>query len=141
MSEIYVYVEHIQGKVTDITYMNLAQAKAIAADTGDKVVAVLLGNKAAELAGDLSADEVLYIEHPGLSEYTYDANLKVLANLISEREPRLVLFGDTTIGSDIAGALSARLKLPLLSFCNEIHMESGALKYSLQEKSPMGPFF
>jgi len=129
MSEIFVYVEHIQGKVTDITYMNLAQAQAIAAETGNKVVALLLGNKAAQIADDLSADEILYIEHPGLSEYTYDANLKVLANLLAEREPRLVLFGETTIGSDIAGALSSRLNLPLLSFCHEIHLEDGSLKY------------
>lgn len=132
MSDIFVYVEHFQGAVADITYMGLAQARAIAAETGSKVVALLLGNSAAGLASNLAADEVLYVEHPSLAEFTYDANLNVLANILAEKKPRLVLFGDTSIGSDIAGGLSARLKLPLVSFCKEIKTEGGDLQYTAQ---------
>lgn len=132
MSDIFVYVEHFQGVVADITYMNLAQAKAVAEATGGKVIALLLGNKAQGLAEKLAADEVLYIEHPSLAEFTYDANIKALAAILSEKSPRLVLFGDTTIGSDIAGGLSARLNLPLVSFCSQIKAQGADLKYVAQ---------
>jgi electron transfer flavoprotein alpha subunit len=40
-----------------------------------------------------------------------------LTHLISEQKPHVVLLGGTSIGSDVAGALSARLGLPLVSSC------------------------
>jgi len=132
MNDIYVYIEHFRGAVADITYMNLAQAKNIAQSTGGKVVGLLLGSDAKNLADDVAADEVLYVDHPALSEFSYDASIKVLAELVPQKQPRLVLFGDTTIGSDIAGGLSAKLNLPLISFCREIAAEGDALKYVTQ---------
>ncbi len=132
MSDIFVYVEHFRGVVADITFVCLAQARAIAQNTGGKVTAILLGHKAKDLANNLSADEVLYVDHPSLAEFTYDAGVKVLADLIRENTPRLVFFGDTSIGSDAASGLSARLDLPLVSFCSEIIADGAALKYVTQ---------
>jgi electron transfer flavoprotein alpha subunit len=40
--------------------------------------------------------------------------------LISEKAPRTVFFGSTTIGADVAGGLSARLNLPLVSSCVKV---------------------
>jgi electron transfer flavoprotein alpha subunit len=56
----------------------------------------------------------------------------VLASLIHEDKPRLALFGDTSIGVEVAGPLSARLNLPLVSYCRSIHAQAGALKYTSQ---------
>ncbi|MCE5208296.1 MAG: electron transfer flavoprotein subunit alpha/FixB family protein [Chloroflexi bacterium] len=131
MSDIFVFVEHIQGAVSDITYISLAQARVTANVTGGKVVALLLGNDKA-LATRLAADEVLFVEHPSLAEYSYDANVKVLADIITERKPGMVIFGDTSIGSDIASGLSARLDLPLVSFCAEIKETDRGLEYVSQ---------
>lgn len=131
MSDIYVYIEHFRSAVSEISYMNLAHAKSIAQAAGGKVVGLLLGSGAKNLSDDLAADEVIYVDHPALAEFTYDSTVKVLADLIAEKQPRMVLFGDTTIGSDVAGGLSAKLDLPLVSFCSEIKTEDG-LKYVSQ---------
>jgi electron transfer flavoprotein alpha subunit len=98
----------------------LAAGRVLAQGTGGKVVAILLGQEASNLAGDLSADQVLYIEHPSLAEFTPDAYQTSLAAAISEAKPRVVLIGSTSAGSDVAGALSARLKLPLVSSCRTV---------------------
>ena len=118
--DIYVVVEHVRGEVAEITYVMLAAARALAKSTGGKVVAFLLGQDAAKLAGDLSADQVLYIEHPALAEFTPDAYQTALAAAITEVKPRAVMMGSTTIGSDIASVLSARLRLPLVSSCRSV---------------------
>jgi electron transfer flavoprotein alpha subunit len=60
---------------------------------------------------------VLYVDHPALADFAPDAYQKVLANLINEKEPRAVLFGNTSIGADVASVLSARLGLPLVNSC------------------------
>ncbi len=129
--DIFVLVEHLQGQVMDITYIMLAQARQIAVG-GGRVIAVLLGANAASLTSSLAADDVLSFDHPALAEFSSEAYLKVLKGLIRDKQPRLMLLGETSIGGDIAGSLSVILGLPLVSFCQSIHAEGAALKYTCQ---------
>jgi electron transfer flavoprotein alpha subunit len=118
--DIYVVIEHLRGQVADISYVMLAAARALAQGTGGAVMAVLLGHDAQELAGDLAADQVLYVDDPALADFTSDAYLAALSALVSENEPRAVLLGHTSIGMDVASGLSARLGLPLASQCQSL---------------------
>jgi len=116
MSEnILVISEHLQGHVLDITYIMLAGARQLAEQTGGKVIAVLLGYKAQSLTKDFNADQVHSYDRPSLENFSPDAYLRVLEAEVKEEQPRVVLFGHTTIGMDVASGLSARLGLPLVS--------------------------
>ena len=115
--DIYVVIEHLRGQTADISYLMLAGAHALAQKTGGEVVAVLLGHNVQNLANNMAAEKVLYVDHPALAEFTSDAYQKALARLIREREPRAVLFASSSIGADVASVLSARLNLPLNSSC------------------------
>ena len=130
--DIYVLIEHFQGKVTDISYMMLAQAKQMAAAVQGEVYAVLLGYKEKNLTENLLADHILYYENPILKDFNWDAYLNILANLIKEKAPRVFLFGETTIGSEIASGLSGRLSLPLISFCKKIDADGDQLNFTCQ---------
>ncbi len=130
--DIYVLIEHLRGQVAEISYIMLAAANTIANDNGGSVVAVLLGYNVQDFANDLAANRVLYFDHPALAYFSPSAYQRVLASLIHEDKPRLVLFGDTSIGVEVAGPLSARLGLPLVSYCRSIHAQAGALKYTSQ---------
>ncbi len=115
--DIYVVIEHLRGQVADISYTMLAAGRELAQGMGGNVVAVLLGHDAKELGKDFAADRVLYLDHALLAEFTSDAYQKSLADLISKDQPRAVLFGNTSIGADVASVLSMRLDLPLVSSC------------------------
>ena len=115
--DIYVVIEHLRGQVADISYTMLAAARALAQSAGGGVVAVLLGHEAKGLAKDFAADRVLYLDHAALADFTSDAYQKVLSDLISKDQPRVVLFGNTSIGADVASVLSVRLGLPLVNSC------------------------
>ena len=116
MSEnILVITEHLQGHVLDITYTMLAGARQLADETGGKVIAVLLGYKAQSLTKNFNADKVHSYDRPSLEHFSPDAYLRVIEAEIIEEQPRVVLFGHTTIGMDVASGLSARLGLPLVS--------------------------
>jgi len=117
---IFVVIEHLQSQVADISYIMLAAARDLAQVTGGEVVAVLLGHNAQDLSNTLAADRVLYGDDPALAEFTANAYQDALTGLISAEEPRAVLFGSTTIGTDVAGVLSARLGLPMVSSCLKI---------------------
>lgn len=130
--DIYVVVEHLRGHVADITYVMLAAARVLAEGTGGRVVAVLLGHDAQSLARDLAADEVICFDHAALADFSGDAYQKVLLGLIADRKPRVVLFGHTSVGMDVAGSLSARLKLPMIGQCHTFQVEGGVLKFVSQ---------
>lgn len=117
--DIYVIIEHLQGNILDISYVMLAAAKELSVTTGGNVTAVLLGENCKELSSDLNADTVLYIEHKSLAHFTSDAYQNALTDLIEKENPRVVMFGNTSIGSDIAGVISARLGLPLINSCKK----------------------
>lgn len=122
--DIYVVIEHLRGQVADISYTMLAAARELSQATSGKVVAVLLGRNAKDLAKDFAADQVLYLDHALLAEFTSDAYQKALADLITKDQPRAVLFGNTSIGADVASVLSMRLGLPLVNSCRSFTNEA-----------------
>lgn len=115
--DVYVVVEHLQGQVAEITYVMLAAARDLVQSIGGNVAAVLLGHNAKGLAENFAADQVLYLDHPALADFTPDAYQKALTDLIRKNPPRAALFGSTSIGADLASVLSIRLDLPLVSSC------------------------
>jgi electron transfer flavoprotein alpha subunit len=126
--DIFVVIEHLQGEVLDISYAMLAAARDLSKSTGGQVVGVLLGHNAKALADTLNADKILYIDHPALEEFNPDAYLSVLSNVIKESEPRAVLLGSTTIGSDVSGGLSIGLNKALISQCQKVTTEGDTIK-------------
>lgn len=129
---IYVVIEHLQGQVSEISYVMLAAGRALASGVGGELVAILLGHQAQNLAGDLAADRVLYMDDPALAEFTPDAYQLALAELIKTDTPRAVLLGDTSVGAEVAGALSVRLEIPLVSRCSSVHAKEGTPKFVSQ---------
>ncbi len=125
--DIFVVVEHLRGTVAEITYVMLSAARTLAEGSGGKVVALLLGQGVEGLAADLAADQVTLIEHAALAEFTPDAYQTALAAAVGEAKPRAVLMGSTSIGSDVASSLSARLGLPLVSSCRTVARDGKVL--------------
>ena len=124
-SDVFVIIEHLQGQVNEISYVMLAAGRKLASGIGGNLVAVILGNNAQDLATDLAADKVLYMDHPALAEFSPDAYQMALTELIKAESPRAVLFGDTSVGAEVAGVLSARLDLPLVSRCSRVDVKDG----------------
>ncbi len=131
-SNIYALVEHLQGQVSELSYVMLAAGRALATGLGGNLVAILLGHEAQSLAADLAADRVLYMDHPALAEFNPEAYQMALTELINADTPRAVLLGDTSMGAEVAGALSVRMELPLVSHCSTFQVKEGTPKFVSQ---------
>ena len=130
--DIYVVIEHLRRRVSDISYVMLAAARGMANATSGKVVALLLGHDVESLASDLAADRVWYMEHAAFADFSSDAYQRALEDLLKEQKPRAILCGDTTMGGDFAAWLSTRLTLPLVSACRTVRVDDGAIKFVSQ---------
>jgi electron transfer flavoprotein alpha subunit len=126
-NDIFVFIEQIQGQVAEISYMLLAQARRMVQSNGGQVIAILPGCQVSGIAAGLNADQAWTADHPALENYTWDAYMPLLASAISSHSPRVCLFGETSIGSELASGLSARLSLPLVSYCRRLDVEGGTI--------------
>ncbi len=129
--DIHVVIEQLRGQVADISFVALAAARQLALGTEGDVVALLLGHEADHLAAGLAADRVWYVGDPGLAQFTPEPYVAVLTELYGENDrPRAVLFGDTSIGAEVAGGLSGRLDLPLVSRCRRVEASDGVVGFT-----------
>lgn len=123
-NDILVLVEHHAGELHDSVPELLGKARELAQAGGGEAVAVVLHDgSAAEAASGLPADKVLSIEHPAFAQFLSEAYVLALAGVIADREPRLTLIANTTVGMDLAGSLSARTSSPLVAYCVGLELD------------------
>jgi electron transfer flavoprotein alpha subunit len=130
MGEIFVLVEHRQGKIRDITYEMLAVGKTLASQQGVSSTAVLLGHNVKNFAEELApkASKVLVVEDAQLEHFNSILYQKVLSSLITKYQPLLTLIGHTAFGMDLAPSLSVEMGFPLVTDCIGLLFEENRLK-------------
>ncbi|MGD0338212.1 MAG: electron transfer flavoprotein subunit alpha/FixB family protein [Bacteroidota bacterium] len=127
-NNIFIFAEHFQGKLTDITFELLGKGRELAGKSGGTLYAVLIGSGVRQLAPELRpADKVLCIEDDRLHDFNPEAYQLVLSELIKKFQPRLTIFGSTSMGLDLAAPLSAKLNIPIISYCRDLRFEDGKL--------------
>jgi len=130
MSEIFILVEHRQGKIRDITYEMFGLGEILADQQGTSFTAVLLGHDMKNFAEDLSmrTSKVLVVEDENLKNFNSIPYQKVLSSLLSKYQPLLFLMGHTAVGMDLAPSLSVEMDFPLATDCIGLSFEDGQLK-------------
>ncbi|NOX61399.1 MAG: electron transfer flavoprotein subunit alpha/FixB family protein [Chloroflexi bacterium] len=131
-NDILVIAEHLGGKVADISYEMVGKAKELAAAWGGQAIAVMLGSGMAEQAGTFASDATLYVDDPALAEFNPEAYGRVVAALVEEKSPRLVMFGSTSVGMDLAAWLSVKKDMPCVAYVNDLTVEDGELVATAQ---------
>lgn len=123
--DVYVFIEQRDGKIQNVAFELLGEARGLADKLGEKVVAVLAGHDMKGLAEECiayGADEVLVADSPELEVYTTEPYAQALHQIIEERKPAIVLFGATTIGRDLGPRLSARVGTGLTADCTGLEI-------------------
>ena len=123
---IWVFCEQRDGEIQSVAFELLGVARELAAKTGEKVGALLLGSGVEKKAKDLvafGADEVYVVDDKNLGYYVTEPYAQAVYSLVKEYEPNVLLFGATSIGRDLAPRLSARLKTGLTADCTNNSLE------------------
>ena len=118
--DIYVFIEQRDGVLQSVGYELLGEARTLAEDLEQDVVAVLPGygiEKNAAALIEYGADSVIIADDPALKEYMTEPYAKVITKVINENEPEIMLYGATSIGRDLAPRVAARIKTGLTADC------------------------
>ncbi len=117
---IWIIVEQSKAEIRKVSLELLSQGRILADQTGEPLVAVILGKNIAGLADEVAkygADKVILVDDDKLADYTTGAYTSALNKIIRKEEPQAVLLGNTAVGKDLAPRLAQRLGVGMASDC------------------------
>ncbi len=125
MKEILVLAEHVDNKLSPITFELLGAARSLADKLQARVACFLLGYNIKDQIQALfsaGADRVYIAEHPELKDYRTLPYNKIISDYISSLEikPHIFLIGATTTGRDLAPRLACKFNSGLTADCTEL---------------------
>ena len=120
---VFVYAQQVDNKLSNIAYELVGKGKALAADLGEKVTAVVIGYQIADLADKLAeygADKVILVDDPELKEYRTEPYTHAMAEVINHFKPEIFLMGATALGRDLGPRGRARIHTALTADCTKL---------------------
>ncbi len=129
---VQVFCEFRGGELATVSLELLGIGRTLADKRGVQLSAVLLGHVTGTVADELigyGADIVYRIDHEALADFTDERYCAVLASVIKEYKPEIVLAGATAIGRSFIPGVATVLNAGLTADCTrlEIRDEDGAL--------------
>jgi electron transfer flavoprotein alpha subunit len=125
---VWVFAEQRGGVLNKVSLELLGKAQELAHERGETVSALLLGHQVQDLCDTLishGADTVYLAQHKALKDYRTIAYARVIADLIGENRPNIVLVGATHMGRDLAPRVSRRAAAGLTADCTELSIDPG----------------
>ncbi|MCB8968697.1 MAG: hypothetical protein H6660_17580 [Ardenticatenaceae bacterium] len=131
MSGVWVWIENSNGAMSTISREVIGAARTVADELREDVVAIVLGHDVASVADeafDLGADEVIGCDDETLANFRVEAYGPLLAQLVQEREPVVLLFGESTRGSDLSAWVAAETDAGLVPDAIAIEVDGETVK-------------
>jgi len=123
---VWVYIETVGGKIKNVSLELLGEGRKLADKMGQHLAGVLLGKNVESLSKDIfaaGADEVYLVEADELEHYNTDGYTTVVANLIQEYKPSVVLVGATNDGRDLGPRIASRIATGLTADCTGLAID------------------
>jgi len=126
--DIFVVAEHLKGKLADVTFEMLGKGRELANAKGGNLVTVLLGRGVKDLASEMGlVNQVISVEHANLENFNPETYSTALAEVVKAKAPAVTLVANSSMGMDLAAALSIRANLPLVAYALDVKVENGSL--------------
>lgn len=126
---VLVWIEQHQGQVPAASWEALGTARALAG--GGPVVAAIFGqgiSGAAQDAIQRGADTALVADDATLADYRFEPYVALLAQIVRERQPAIVLAAATISGREVLAGVAADVGGGLLTDVIELSLEDGKLQ-------------
>lgn len=123
--DVLIFAEQREGKVASVAYELLGIGAKLAGELDAKLHAVLLGSDESE-ARELmkwGADRVYLCSDSALRQFNDDTYSEVLANIVNEHKPSIVLAGATPVGRSFIPRVAARVRTGLTADCTSLEID------------------
>ena len=124
--DVFVFIEQRGGKILPAALQAITAGKQLAAKTGGKVVAGLIGQNLGAVSDQLDATDVAatYIsDAEPLNNYHAIKYARTLSEMIKKSDPHIVLLAASFMGRDLAPRVAVRVNGGLATDCTELDIE------------------
>ena len=121
--EVWVYAESTDRALHEVSLEILSKGREIADKIEGSLSAVLVGRGLTDLGKELidfGADQVHLLEPQDSNFYPDREMVEVLVKFVKEYDPDIFLLGATSIGTELAPKLAAKLKTGLSAHCIDL---------------------
>lgn len=128
---VMVFIDQTDGRIADVSLELICKAKALADRLGGQVEAVAVGGDmraALPQLGHYGCDRVYAVSDPRLAAFTSVPYAKAVLEVVRRRRPRVVLFGATTTGRDLAPRVASALRCGLTADCTDLQIGEVTLR-------------
>ena len=132
---ILLFIEQRDGVLNRTSLEAMVAAQGIASATGEKLSAVVLGKAIGGVASEVASkklDAVQTIQDDKLAEYTPDAYVAALKQVIQKLDPRFVILSHTYQVRDFAPRLAASLGKTFVTDCVGFRVEGSEVVFTRQ---------
>ena len=123
---ILVVTEYADKRFRKSTYEVVSEGRRLADQLNTSLSAVVLGNDVLSAAAELKhygADRVLVCDAPELAEFDSDRFTPILFDIVTARQPKIVLFSASIRDKQLAARLAAKLHAGLAMECTGLALE------------------
>lgn len=123
---VWVYVEQWDGKIHDVAFELLTEARQLAADLGEDLSAVLIGYNIDDAAQELNkygANNIYLFNEKTLAVPNEETYAYLMETLIKKHKPAVVLYGATAFGRSLAPRVAAKLDTGLTADCTFLSID------------------
>jgi electron transfer flavoprotein alpha subunit len=125
---VMIVAEQRDGALRKISLELASTARKLADQTGDEVSAILLGSGIEGLAAELGkygVDKVFVGDNAALEPYITEAHADVVAKIVKENDPAILLLGASSQGKDLSARVAAKLATGLATDCTDVKIDGG----------------
>ncbi len=127
---VLAVAEQVDGSFRKIAYEVISEGQRVADSIGEPLTGIVLGSGVQEVAAELGgygAEKILVADDPMLADYVTDVYTNVLFKIVKDNDPKVLLFGASSRGKDLAARLAARLDTGLAMDCTALRMDGQTL--------------
>ncbi len=133
-NEVWVFIEQRNGKPADVSFELLSKGRKLADSMHGVLKSVVIGHNVKNIAEEtfnFGVDESLIIDNKSLHSYRTMPYARIMNELVKTHQPRIVLFGATVFGRDLAPRVASNTKSGLTADCTDLQISD--VKYLGQD--------
>lgn len=133
---VWVIAEQIDCRILPVSLQLIGQARKLATELNTSVETVILGDQMDKRVQQLfsaGADKVYLGNTPEMAFYQPELYTEIIIKLAKEQQPEIMLIGSTSMGTELAPLVAARLGTGLTAHCIDLIIDDNKI---LEQKIP-----
>jgi electron transfer flavoprotein alpha subunit len=124
-NQVWVFIEQRSGKPADVSFELLSKGRKLSESINGSLKAIVIGHNIRNLAEKTfryGVSEAIVLDDADLKDYKTIPYSRIMNDLVSKEQPRIVLFGATFIGRDLAPRVASFTRSGLTADCTDLQI-------------------